>query len=215
MTQQNEDRKQESQRYQLKVLVHFAGVLPLLLLLGDYNRGELGFNPVESILHRTGQTAVVFLLLSLACTPIKRIFKAPLIGRLRKPLGLYAALYAGLHFATFAIWDYGLDFNLIWMEIREKPFIIIGAVALLILIVLAATSFRFWQRKLGKGWVWLHRLVYLAGVLAIVHYLLAVKGDLLSLQGDYTAPLIAGGALVVLLVLRLPFFSRSKQKHLE
>lgn len=213
MTQQNEDRRQESLRYQINVLVHFGGVLPLILLLGAYNRGELGFNPVESILQRTGRTAVIFLLLSLACTPLNRLFKLPMIGRLRKPLGLYAALYAALHFATFAIWDYGLQFDLIWNEILDKPFIIIGVAALVILIVLAATSFRFWQRKLGKGWVRLHRLTYVAGALVVVHYLLAVKGDLLTLRGNYTAPLIAGGTLIVLLILRLPFVTRFLQNR--
>ena len=212
MTEHTGSRRQESQHYQMNVLVHFAGFLPLVLLLGAYNRGELGFNPVESILQRTGQIAVVFLLLSLACTPINRLFKAPMIGRLRKPLGLYAALYAGLHFLTFAVWDYSFDFNLIWNEIRQRPFILIGAVALIILLVLAATSFRFWQRKLGKTWVWLHRLVYLAGILVVTHYLLAVKGDLFSLQGDYTVPMIAGGVLLLLLIVRLPFIRRFIEK---
>ena len=205
MTQKVEERRQESQHYQVSVLVYFAGFMPLILLFGAYNRGELGFNPVETILHRTGQIAVVFLLLSLAATPINWLFKTPLIRRLRKPLGLFAALYAGLHFLTFAFWDYGFDFTLIWTEIQKRPFILIGVIALLILLILAATSFRFWQRKLGKNWVWLHRLVYLAGLLVVAHYLLSVKGDLLSLQGDYTAPLIAGGVLVLLLVVRLPF----------
>ena len=208
MAHQNENRKQEIRDYQVRVLVHFAGLLPLILLMGGYNRGELGFNPVEAVLHRTGQMAVVFLLLSLACTPFKRLFKSPMIGRLRKPLGLYAALYAGLHFLTFAVWDYGFNLTLIWNEIRRRPFILIGAAALLILILLAATSFRFWQRKLGKTWVWLHRLVYLAGLLVVTHYLLAVKGDLFSLQGNYTAPLIAGGVLIILLIARLPFIRK-------
>ncbi|MBG0786078.1 MAG: sulfoxide reductase heme-binding subunit YedZ [Anaerolineaceae bacterium] len=208
MTQQTEGRSQESLRYQIKVLVYLIGFLPLVLLLGAYNRGELGFNPIETILHRTGQIAVVFLLLSLACTPINRLFKAPLIGRLRKPLGLFAAFYAGLHFLTFAVWDYGFDLTLIWEEIKKRPFILIGAFALLILIILAVTSLRFLQRKMGKSWVWLHRLVYLAGMLVVAHYLLLIKGDLLSLQGNYTAPLIAGGVLILLLVMRLPYIRR-------
>lgn len=203
MTNQNEERRQESLQHQLNVLVHFAGILPLILLLGTYTRGELGFNPIEMVIQRTGRTAVAFLLLSLSCTPINSLFKLPVVGRLRKPLGLYAALYAALHFAAFSIWDYGLNFNLIWMEIREKPFIIIGASALVILVVLAATSFR-WQRDWGKKWVGLHRLTYLAALLAVSHYLLAVKGNLLTLEGDYTLPLVLGGILIVLLALRLP-----------
>jgi methionine sulfoxide reductase heme-binding subunit len=161
-------------------------------------------NPVETVLQRTGRTAVILLLLSLTCTPIHNLFKLPSIKHLRKPLGIYAALYAALHFAAFAIWDYGLNLRLIWMEIREKPFILLGLVALIILLILAATSLRTFQRKLGKAWVWLHRLVYLAAALTILHYLLAVKGDLFSLQGEYTLPLLAAGVLILLFLLRLP-----------
>ena len=89
----------------------------------------------------------------------------------------------------------------------------IGAAALLILIILAATSFRAVQWKMGKGWVRLHRLTYLAGLLVVAHYLLAVKGDLLTLQGDYTTPLAAAGVLIVALVLRLPFINKRLKKR--
>jgi sulfoxide reductase heme-binding subunit YedZ len=188
----------------LKVAVTIGSLIPITLIMIAYLRGDLGFNPVETVLQRTGQTAVILLLLSLTCTPIHNLFKLPSIRRLRKPLGLYAALYAALHFATFAIWDYGLNLSLIWMEIREKPFILLGLVALIILLILAATSLRTLQRKLGKTWVWLHRLVYLAGALTILHYLLAVKGDLFSLQGDYTLPLLGAGVLLLSFLLRLP-----------
>jgi len=184
--------------------VQISGWLPLLVFLIQALTGKLGFNPVETILRKTGRTAVLFLLLSLACTPINRIFKLALIGRLRKPLGLFAALYAGLHFAAFAIWDYQLNLKLIWSAIIEKPFIVLGAIALLILIILAGTSFRKARQKLGQTWVWLHRFVYLAAVLVIVHFLLAVKGDLFSLQGNYTLPLIAMGVLLILFILRIP-----------
>ena len=205
MNNRVEDRRTESQRFQLKVLAHFIGLLPLILMIGAYVRGELGFNPIEAATRRTGQTALIFLLLSLASTPARRLFRLPVVGFLRKPFGLYAAFYAFLHFLVFAVWDYGLNLSVIVDEILTKPFIIVGTIALLILIVLAATSFRKWQRGWGKGWVWLHRLTYLAGILVIAHYLLSVKGNLLTLQGDYTLPLVLGGILVVLLILRLPF----------
>lgn len=188
----------------LRIGVHLGGILPLLFLSWDFLRGTLGFNPIQTVLHRTGHTAVVFLLLSLTCTPIHKIFIVPTIARLRKPLGLYAALYAFLHFAAFAVWDYGLNFNLIWGEISEKPFILIGLAALFILIILVATSFRFWRQKLGSWWTWLQGLTYVAGLLVVLHYLLAVKGDLFSLQGAYGAPLLAGAFLILLLVLRFP-----------
>lgn len=196
----------------LRIAVHAGSLLPLGLLIWDYFQGNLGFNPVQTVQQRTGRIAVTILILSLTCTPIKNIFKLPQIGRLRKPLGLYAAFYAVLHFAAFAVWDYGLNLNLIWIEIYEKPFILVGLLALFILIVLAVTSFRISRRKMGKWWTWLHRLVYVAAVLVIIHYLLAVKGDLFSLQGEYTAPLVAGGILLVLFLLRMPALYLSLRK---
>jgi methionine sulfoxide reductase heme-binding subunit len=192
----------------LRMIVHLGCLLPLILLGWATLRGELGFNPVETALQRTGRTAVICLLLSLAATPVNKILKRPLIGRLKKPFGLYAALYALLHFAAFALWDYRLNFSLIGTEIIQKPFILIGTVALVILGVLAATSVRFWRQKLGKWWARLHRLAYLAGVLVVAHFLLAVKGDLLSLQGNYAAPLIAAGTLFLLFILRIPTVER-------
>ncbi len=211
MYQQTDDRRQESQRFQMKVLANITGVLPLILLIGSYVRGELGFNPIEAALQDTGKIAVVFLVLTLAVTPIRKLFKFPLIRHVRKPLGLYAAFYAVLHFLIFAWWDYGLDFGLIWAEIATKPFIIIGLIALLILLALSVTSFRFFQRKMGKGWVRLHRLTYLAGILVIAHFLLAVKGNLLTLQGEYALPLILDVILLALLAFRLPSFSKKKK----
>jgi len=184
------------------------GMLPFFALLFAFWRGQLGFNPVETALQRTGEIAVVFLLISLAWSPIKRLFGWPMMLRFRKIFGLYAAFYAFTHFATFAIWDYGLNLALIMMEIREKPFILLGLAALLILLVLAATSFRYWQKKLGKGWRTLHRTVYAAAVLVLVHYFLAVKGNLFSLQGDYGAPLVAALTLLLLFLLRFPFIYR-------
>ncbi|HAF49162.1 MAG TPA: sulfoxide reductase heme-binding subunit YedZ, partial [Anaerolineaceae bacterium] len=94
----------------------------------------------------------------------------------------------------------------IWNEIRTKPFIIFGAIALVILLILAATSFKSLQRKMGKTWVWLHRLVYVAGVLVVVHYLLSIKGDLFNLQGDFALPIIAMVIVSLLLMVRIPAF---------
>jgi sulfoxide reductase heme-binding subunit YedZ len=202
-----QDNNNKRNLYQwLLVLVHISAVLPLILLGWDVLQGNLGFNPVETVMQRTGNLGMIFLILSLSCTPINKIFNLPAVGRLRKPLGLYAALYAFLHFAVFAIWDYQLNLPLIWNELITKPFIIFGAIALLILLVLAATSFKTLQRKMGKTWVWLHRLVYLAGVLVVVHYLLSIKGDIFSFQGDYALPIIALVVVSLLLMVRIQAF---------
>jgi sulfoxide reductase heme-binding subunit YedZ len=209
-TKQTERTKNHKKR--LTWLVHMAGWLPLLILTIAHLTNSLGFNPVEGVLRWTGRVAVAFLLLSLACTPLHKIFSLPAVFRLRKPLGLYAALYAGLHFGAFTIWDYGLNLSLIWAEIQNKPFIILGLIALIILLVLAATSFRGLRRRWGKGWVWLHRLIYLAGVLVMLHTLLAVKGDLFSLQGAYAIPLLVTAVLILLLALRLPLVIQAINK---
>ena len=202
------NQKPYSNRKWLRLAVHLLSWLPLVILIWLALSDGLGFNPIETALRWTGRLAVIWLLLSLTCTPLNKIFKLPRIGRLRKPLGLYAAMYAALHFAAFAIWDYGLQIDAIWSEILNKPFILLGLAALVILGILAATSFQYWRRKLGKKWTWLHRLVYAAAVLVIAHYLLAVKGDLFSLQGNYLPPLIAGGVLVLLFLLRITPINR-------
>ncbi len=196
----------------LQPALHLGSLLPLALFGLDAALGRLGFNPVETALHRSGRTAVAWLLLSLSARPLALATGLPWVKRLRKPLGLYAALYAGLHFAAFAIWDYGLNFSLIWLEFTQKPFLWVGLAALVILAVLAATSTRFWRKKLRSGWRWLHRTVYLAAGLALAHYLLAIKGDLLTLQGAYTRPLLALGALLLLMVLRLPAVQKALQR---
>lgn len=186
----------------LRILTHLAGLAPLVILGWHYATGRLGFNPVESVIQQTGRIAIVFLLLSLAFTPVHNVFNLPAIKRLRTPLGLYAVFYAALHLAAFALWDYGMNLQLIWNAVLEKPFILVGLLALLILAALALTSPRAVQRKMGKAWKRLHRWVYLAAVLAIAHYLLAIKGNLWRLQGNYTPPLAAASILLVLFLLR-------------
>jgi methionine sulfoxide reductase heme-binding subunit len=200
----NSKRSRSRLVFGANLLVHILSLLPMVVLVLDALQNNLGFNPVQAVLIRTGRSAVILLLLSLTCTPLHKIFHLPFLKKLRKPLGLYAALYAFLHFAAFAAWDYRFDLSLIWREIIDKPFIFLGLAALIILGILAITSFPYWQRKLGKSWFWLHRLAYVAGALAVTHYLLAVKGDLLSLQGNYTMPLIAGVVLLIGFGLRLP-----------
>ncbi len=198
-------RNQNSYKLLLTLAI-IGGLLPLILLGWEILQGTLGFNPVETVIQRTGNLGILFLILSLSCTPINKIFRLPAVGRLRKPLGLYAALYAFLHFLTFAVWDYQLNLILIWNEIKTKPFIIFGAIALVILLILAGTSFKSLQRKMGKNWVRLHRLVYIAGVLVVVHYLLSIKGDLFSLEGNYALPVIALVIVILLLMVRIQAF---------
>jgi sulfoxide reductase heme-binding subunit YedZ len=182
-------------------IVHIASLLPLALLLWDLAWGRLSFNPIREATLRTGRYALALLVLSLACTPLRVLLRMAWIGRLRKPLGLYAALYAVLHFAIFVAWDYGFQLDLIWLEIRDRPFIWAGLPALLILVLLAVTSTRGWMRRLGRNWKRLHRMVYLAAPLAVLHFVLIVKVE-------RAAPLIYAAVVVILLFVRVPFVRR-------
>jgi sulfoxide reductase heme-binding subunit YedZ len=112
-------------------------------------------------------------------------------------LGLYAFMYALIHFLTFLGLDYGFDLGLIWADVAGKRYILVGAAAFIILLLLALTSTKGWQRRLKRAWIRLHRWVYVAGGLVIVHYVWSVKADI-------RPPLAWGAVIVLLLMLRLP-----------
>jgi len=188
---------QKLKAHWLQILTHVGALLPLAILAWDYAQNQLTANPIREITIRTGRSAIVLLLLSLACTPIYTLFGFAPVLRLRRPLGLYAFLYAGLHGLTFVGLDYGFDLVLIGQELLQKRFVQVGVLAFLILVPLAITSTRGWVARLGKNWKRLHRLVYLAALLAGVHFLWAVKANV-------RVPLLYGAALAVLLVARIP-----------
>ncbi|MCA9994275.1 MAG: sulfoxide reductase heme-binding subunit YedZ [Anaerolineales bacterium] len=183
-------------RHILQWLTHVGSLLPLALLLWDFWVGQLGPNPIQALTIRTGDTAVTLLLLSLAVTPLNIIFGWKQILPLRKPLGLYAFLYVVVHFLIFTWLDYGLNLALIVDEVVNKRFALVGFTAFLLLIPLAATSTRWAMRKLGKNWKRLHQMVYFIGILAIIHYLWAVKTVT-------TKPFVFTIILVLLLVVRI------------
>jgi sulfoxide reductase heme-binding subunit YedZ len=140
--------------------------------------GALGANPVERVTHVTGDWALRFLLLSLAVTPLRRLFGWSWAAPLRRTLGLSAFAYACLHFLTFFALEHWFDWRLIVEDVLERRYVSAGFAAFLCLAPLAATSTRAMIRRLGRRWVSLHRLVYLAAVLAVIHFLWLVKSDL-------------------------------------
>jgi methionine sulfoxide reductase heme-binding subunit len=182
-------------------LVHPLALAPLALGVWDFVAGRLSVNPIQDITHRSGYAALVLLVLSLLCTPLNRLLGQRWAVKLRRPLGLYAFLYATIHMLIFVGLDYGFDAALIWQELAEKRYILAGSAALLLLAPLALTSTKGWQRRLGKRWKALHRLVYLAAPLAVVHYLWLVKSD-------YREPLLWGAAVALLLLLRVDVVRR-------
>ncbi len=189
----------------LQVVVQVAALLPLLMLLWDWALNQLSPNPIQDAILRTGKPALVLLVLSLACTPINTIFGIKRVLALRRTLGLYAFGYACLHVLAFVGLDYGFDVGRVVGEIANRRYILAGFAAFLLLLPLAITSTRGWIRRLGKHWKRLHRLVYLATLLAVVHYLWLVKADLRE-------PLIYGGVVLFLLVVRLPPVRQSMLK---
>jgi sulfoxide reductase heme-binding subunit YedZ len=188
----------------LQVVVHTGVWIPLIVLVRDFLTDNLTVNPIQEASQRTGNIAIILLALSLACTPVNMLFRFSPVIKVRRALGLYAYMYAAIHFLIFAGLDYGFNLELILQTIAEKRFIVVGFTALLLLTVLAATSFRWWMVKLGKNWKRLHRVVYLVNLLVVLHFAWAVKGDLVQLQGDILRPLLAGLAVATLLILRLP-----------
>ena len=185
----------------LQILTHIGALLPLAWLLWDYWQGRFIVDPVKEITTRTGKTALILLILSLACTPMNTIFGFKQALRVRRPLGLYAFMYAGLHFLTFVGLDYGFDLALIRQDIVNQRYVLVGFAAGLLLLSLAITSTRGWQKRLGRNWKRLHRLVYLAGILAIIHFMWLVK--------DIREPLRYGAVVALLLIVRIPAIKRA------
>jgi sulfoxide reductase heme-binding subunit YedZ len=199
------DKKKSKQTFNwLRIMIHVIGILPLLELAYKTYANQLTVNPIQFVEQFFGRAALNILVVSLAVTPFITITGGKKPARHSRALGLYAFFYFLLHFLTFAVVDYGLDFREIFRLTTEKPFIIVGSLAGFLLLLLAITSFKFWKKLLGKNWKRLHRSVYLVSVLVILHYAWAVKGSISTLSGDIGRPILMGSIVFLLLILRIP-----------
>ena len=161
-----------------KVVLIVNGLVPLVLMLWDVWRRRAGANPTQFVTHTTGMLALVFLTISLAITPVRRITGANWLAKLRRALGLFAFFYAALHLLTYVAFDRFFDLKSVPADVFKRPFIAVGMVAFVLMLPLAITSTNRMVKRLGgKTWSRLHRIVYLAGVAAVVHYLMLVKAD--------------------------------------
>jgi sulfoxide reductase heme-binding subunit YedZ len=183
------------------MIVHIACWIPLVILISDFFSNQLTANPIQEATQRTGKTALILLVLSLTCSPLKTVFGLTQVLALRRPLGLYAFGYAAIHLAIFVGVDYGFDLTLISEAVLEKRYVLVGFSAFLLLLPLAITSTKGWMRRLGTRWKKLHRLVYVAAGLAVLHFIWLVKSDIRE-------PLLYGAAVGGLLLLRLPWLRR-------
>lgn len=181
----------------LKLLVFAAALLPFALLLFDFFSDDLTADPIEEITHRTGWWALTLLMVTLSVSPLRRLTGWNRLIQLRRMLGLFAFFYATLHVLTYFGLDQLFDLSYLVEDVVERPYITVGFTAWLLLIPLAVTSTKGWIRRLGKRWTKLHRLVYLAAGLGVLHFLWLVKADVRE-------PLIFGAVLALLLALRLP-----------
>ena len=175
-------------------------------------RGDgLGINPIERLTHRTGEVALLLLLGCLAVTPLRIVFKKPKLARLRRTLGLWSFFYSTLHVLIYAfdraLSPDGTGLAEMGKDLGQRPFIAVGALAWLFLLLLAATSGKRAIAWLGPLWQTLHRLVYAAAALACIHFAWLVKAGLWNLG----RPLGYGAALVVLLGIRLWFRGRPRR----
>jgi len=180
-----------------------AAAAPLAGLIVRAAGGELA-DPVEDITHLTGEWALRLLLACLAVTPLRRLFGWRGLAPFRRTLGLLAFGYALLHFATYVALDLGFDFATLAEDVGERLYITAGFAAFLLLLPLAITSTRGWQRRLGRRWLKLHRVVYAAGALAVLHFIWLVKADLRE-------PLIYAALLAALLGARAHHAWRSRR----
>jgi sulfoxide reductase heme-binding subunit YedZ len=192
-------------RWVYKPVVFIACLVPIALLL---SRGfglfgqSLGPDPIKFTLHWIGKTALNLLMITLMVTPVRHLAGWPHVVRIRRMLGLFAFTYALLHFLVYIVLDQELDFAGLLQDIAKRPYITVGFAALVILIPLAITSTNKMMRRLGRRWQTLHRWVYAAAILGVIHYYWQVKRDVRE-------PLIYAGILAILLGYR---FVRSVRK---
>lgn len=181
----------------LKPGVFVGALAPVGAILWRAARGELGADPIAQALNQLGLVALVFLVAALAATPARTLLGWTWPVRLRRMLGLFGFFYAALHVATYTALDQGFDWRAILADVTKRKFIYVGAITFTLLVPLAATSTDGMVRRLGfAGWKRLHRLAYVATILAVVHFTWRVKKDV-------SEPLAYGAVLGALLLVRV------------
>ena len=182
----------------LKAGVFLAALIPLGVIATAAWSGDLGANPVETLIHHFGDWALRLMLVTLAVTPVRRLTGWNQAVRLRRMLGLFAFFYAVLHLATYVVLDRSLLLEEIISDLTERPYIMVGFAAFVLLVPLAATSTNAMVRRLGgRRWRRLHRVVYVAAAGGVIHFWWLVKADVRE-------PFIYAAVLALLLILRLP-----------
>lgn len=161
-----------------KFVVFLNSLIPLALLAWDLYRKQVGPNPVEFATRTTGMLTLVFLSLTVAITPLRRIFGINSLVKVRRMLGLFAFFYGSLHLLTYIWFDRLWSLASVASDVVQRPFILVGMTAFLLMVPLAITSSNKMVKRIGgKRWANLHRLVYLAAIAGVVHFWMLVKSD--------------------------------------
>jgi len=188
-----------------KLLVLVCGAVPLALLIWDQAHNRLGANPQNFIILTTGMMTLTFLMLTMAVTPVRKVFGLNWVIQLRRMLGLYAFFYACLHFLCFYSLDRGFSISSTLHEIVARKYIWFGITALLVMTPLAITSTNAMIKRLGgKRWRALHRLAYVAAICGVIHYYMQVKADV-------RLPLVFAAVLAILLGYRVTNYLRNRK----
>jgi sulfoxide reductase heme-binding subunit YedZ len=162
-----------------KLLVSVNALLPLGLLAFDGVRGNLGANPLEFFLRSTGVLTLTFLFVTLAVSPLRKIFGWNGLIKYRRMIGLYAFFYGCVHLLTYSVADKGLNVGEIVADVVQRPFIAVGMAGVLLMVPLAVTSTNKMIKRLGgKRWSNLHKLTYLVPILGVIHFWMIVKSDI-------------------------------------
>jgi len=189
-----------------KVLVFALCLSPFLRLLWRGFQQDLTPNPIEFITHFTGDWTLRFLLITLAITPLRGLLNQPQLIRFRRMLGLFAFFYGLLHFTTWFWLDKAFDVSEMLKDVVKRRFIMVGMLSLAIMAPLALTSTAGWVRRLGYvRWQRLHRLIYVSGLAAVIHYYWGVKSDI-------RLPVLYGTILSILLLYRAGAWLRKRTR---
>lgn len=183
----------------VKPVVFLLGLLPAVWLVWAAFHDQLGANPAEALIRSLGDWSLRALVLVLLVTPLRTWVGWPQLARLRRMLGLFVFFYASLHWLAYAWFDMGFVWQDILKDVPKRPFILVGTLAWLLLLALAATSFNRAIRWMGAArWQWLHRAVYLVAVLAVLHFFWMRAG-----KRDFAEVAVYAGIFACLLGWRL------------
>ena len=192
----------------IKAIIHIASLSVLLYFYLLIDSNQLGADPVKEMIHFLGKTGLNYLLITLAITPISKRFKQPLLGRLKRVLGLYSFAWICLHLIAFLWLELNWEVFLLFDEVIKRPYLTLGMLAWFILLLLSITSLTAIRKKMKQTWFTLHRWVYVAVLLGTVHYYWSVKSGLIE-------PIIYLTLCFILLRERSQYFKSVINKFLK